>query len=496
MIELSTIPLLSCLLALPLFGALCVACMRDSCRARRLALGFAVLTLLLSLLVIACFDARQSGFQMIDTASWIPGLHIRYRLGVDGISLFFLPATALLNCGAMIARWRVSTHATSVAQQPSSGVYFALLLLLEAATLGAFCALDTIFFFLCWELALLPIYFLTSLWGNGVWQQTAAVRYFFVMLAGGVPLLFGFLILAQSAGWVFDLPTLLHANVSRETQSLLFLLFLIGCGVKVPLVPLHTWLPAMAMGAPAAVTALLVGLKLGAYALLRFAIPLAPFAAHDLHWLLAGLGTLAILYGAVQATAQSNLRGVLAYLSLSHIGLAVLGLASFSVSALQGVLLLLLNFSMATGGAFLLLAFLQRRTGVTDIAQLGGIVQRMPLLTGFFLFFALASVGMPGTSGFPAELLIVVTVLPTHTGAALGALFGLVVGAGALFSVFRLAFFGVARRAEILAAEDLLPRELAVAVLFALPVLVVGLHPAFVLTAMQPAIEAWVTLGR
>jgi NADH-quinone oxidoreductase subunit M len=194
--------------------------------------------------------------------------------------------------------------------------------------------LDTILFFFCWEFTLVPLYFLVSLWGISSGRQAAAVRYFLVMLVGGVPLL-----------------------------------------------PVHNRLPSLAMGAPAAVTALLVGLKLGAYGLIRFAIPLAPIAARDLHWLLAGLGTVAILYGAAAALAQSNLRGMLAYASLSHIGLVLLGLASFSVSALQGALLLLLNFSVATGGGFLVLAFLQRRTGSTDIAQLGGVMRSMPLLS-------------------------------------------------------------------------------------------------------------------
>ncbi len=481
-------PLLSILLALPLFGALFVALVRRAFWARALALSVALLTLLLSMLIVVSFDKTHSGFQMVDSARWIASLHIRYLVGVDGLSLLFLPATALLFCGALVAG-RASENTAS------SGLYCALLLLLEAATLGVFCALDTIFFFFCWELTLPPLYFLVSLWGSAVWKQTVAVRYFFVMLAGGVPLLFGFLILALAypgMGLVFDLPTLLSTPLARETQYLVFLLLLVGFGVKVPLVPLHTWLPAMAMGAPAALTALLVGLKLGAYGLIRFAIPLAPLAARDLHWLLAGLGTAAILYAAVVALAQRNLRGVLAYLSLSHVGLLVLGLASFSVSALQGVLLQLLNFSMAAGGAFLLLAFLHRRTGSSDIAQLGGVAQRMPMLTGFFLFFGLAGMGLPGTSGFPAELLIIVSALHTHTGPALAALFGMVVCAGAFLSPFRRAFLGPVHRPEVAAAEDLLPREMAIAVLFALPILAVGLHPSPLLALFRPAVEAWV----
>lgn len=490
--ELAHYPLLTCLLALPLLGALASAVLRDAAWARRAALGAALLTLLVALLAVAAFDGAQRGFQLIDSALWMPGLNIRYLLGVDGLSLFFLPATALLFCGAVIAGWR--------GVRPAPGLYFALLLLFEAATLGVFCALDTIFFFFCWELTLLPLYFLVSLWGVGGWRQTAAVRYFFVMLGGGVPLLFGIVLLAFAhvAGGplVFDLPSLLASSqanpLGRNAQYLVFLLLLAGFGVKVPLLPLHTWLPAMAMGAPAAITALLVGLKLGAYGLLRFAIPLAPDVAHELHWLLAGFGTAAILYGAVAALAQSNLRGMLAYLSLSHVGLVVLGLASFSVSALQGAVLQLLNFSMAAGGGFLILAFLQRRTGSTDLAHLGGVARSMPLLSSFFLLFGLAGMGMPGTSGFPAELLIIVAALHTHTGAGLAALFAVVLGAGAFLSPFRRAFLGPAHHPDVLAAEDLRPRELLVALLLSVVILLFGFYPAPLLELLQPAAEAWV----
>jgi len=217
-----------------------------------------------------------------------------------------------------------------------------------------------------------------------------------------------------------------------------------------------------------------------------------PLAARDLHWLLAGCGTVAILYGGVAALAQSNLRGMLAYASLSHVGLVVLGLASFSVSALQGALLLLLNFSVAAGGGFLVLAFLRRRTGSTDIAQLGGVMRRLPRLSGFFLFFGLAGIGLPGTSGFPAELLIIVAVLHSHTGAGLAALFGTVLAAAAFLAPFRRAFLGPPGNPNVAAAADLLPREMALLLLPALLILAVGVYPLPLLELLQPSAEAWV----
>ncbi len=488
--ELASYPLLTILLSLPVLGAVLTAGLRRAPAARWMALGSTGLTLLCALLIVVTFDRAEAGFQLLDSARWIPGVNVRYLVGVDGLSLLFLPATALLFGGVVVASWRLPPAVAT------PGIYFALLLLLEAATLGVFCALDTILFFCFWEFTLLPVYFLVSLWGVGAGRQAAAVRYFLVMLARGAPLLSGLLALAlaQAGGGalVFDLPTLLARPLPERSQYLVFLLLLAGFGVKVPLVPLHTWLPSLAMGAPAAITALLVGLKLGAYGLIRFAIPLAPLAARELHWLLAGFGTAAILYGGVAALAHSNLRGVLAYSSLAHVGLVLLGLASFSVSALQGALLLLLNFSVAASGGFLVLSFLQRRTASTDITRLGGVMQSMPVLSGFFLLFGLAGIGLPGTSGFPAELLIIVATLHSHTGAGLAALFGMVLAAAGFLAPFRQAFLGPLRNPDIATAADLLPRERACLLLPALLILAVGVYPLPILELLRPTAEAWV----
>jgi len=225
------------------------------------------------------------------------------------------------------------------------------------------------------------------------------------MLAGGIPLLLAFVILAGSQPVpTFDLTALLALPMPRATQTAVFLLCLVGFGIKVPLVPLHTWLPQFALAAPGSLTALLVGLKIGAFGLIRFAVPLAPEAALDLHWLLAGLGTVAILYGAVGMLAQTNMRVSLAYASICHVGLAVLGLASYTAQGAQGAVSLLLSFSVATGGAFLLLEFLRQRTGSTDIHALGGAAKSMPLLATGVLICGLAGVGMPGTSSFPGRV--------------------------------------------------------------------------------------------
>ncbi|MEW5891629.1 MAG: NADH-quinone oxidoreductase subunit M [Pseudomonadota bacterium] len=457
--------------------------------ARSVALATSLAGLTISLLVLAAFDPNAAGFQLIERMAWIPTLRVNYLVGVDGISVLFLPFTALLFVGVVIASW------TRVRQLPR--LYYSLLLFQAAATLGIFCALDLVLFFLFWELSLLPFYFLVSLWGVGPNRRSAATKYTLLMLAGGVPLLFGFLALifgqAEVTGLApaFDLPTLLNSHVSRELQLLVFVLLLLGFAVKTPILPLHGWLPLLAMEGPVAVVALLTGLKLGAYGLIRFAVPLAPQAAQELHGLLAGLGIAGVLYGALVALAQTNLRAMLAYASLSQVGLVLLGIAAFNLQGLQGALLQLLNFTVAAGGIFLLAGFLQHRLGSTDVVALGGAAKTMPWLASFFLLFGLAGLGMPGTNGFPAMLLIFSATLQTHTGAGLAALFGMVLAAGYFLTLYRRVFLGPVVNPAVASARDLRPRELILLSVLAVLVLAVGFFPAPVLDLIRPAAGVW-----
>jgi NADH-quinone oxidoreductase subunit M len=225
---------------------------------------------------------------------------------------------------------------------------------------------------------------------------------------------------------------------------------------------------------------------------LRFTVPLAPAAAQQWQWLLLGLGVAAILYGATAALAQTNLRRTLAYLSLSHVGLVVLGIATFSLHGVQGAVLQLLNFAVASGGLFLLLGFLHHRTGSTDMASLGGAAQTLPLLASGFLLFGLAGMGMPGTAGFPAELLLLLSAFQHHAGAGLAALAGMVLGTAAFLQIFRRVFFGPATRPAVLEAQDLVPRERWLMLVFALLLLAFGLWPALLLDMIGPAAQAWV----
>jgi NADH-quinone oxidoreductase subunit M len=484
------LPLTSFFLAALALGVLLIWLLPRPGAARVVALAVALFELAVALAGAVLFDPAQPGFQFVERHAWIPSLGVHYHVGLDGLSVLFPPVTALLFIGAILASWnRVHTL---------TRLYYSLLLLLEAAILGVFCALDTVLFYLFWELTLIPLYFLVSLWGSGPNRRHAATKYTLVMLVGGVALLFGFVVLAFGAADVtggppvFDLPTLLETTLPRERQYLVFLLLLLGFGVKVPLVPVHTWLPLIAMEGPAAIVALVVGLKLGAYGLIRFAVPLAPQAAQELHWLLAGLGTATILYGALAALAQTNLRRMLGYASLSHVGLVVLGIASFNLQGVQGAVFQLLNFAIVSGGLFLLSSHLHHRVGSTDLAHLGGAAQTMPLLASMFLLFGLAGMGLPGTSGFPAELLILLSAFKSHAGAGLAALGGVILGAAYFLKLYRGAFFGPITQPVVAQASDLLPRERAYALVCAALVLACGVLPAPVLDTLRTAAEAWI----
>ena len=486
-------PLLSLLIiTLPIGGAL-IWLWPNSSHARWIALLTAIADLLLSLTVLFQFDADISGFQLVESASWIPSINAQYQVGVDGLSVLFLPLTVILFIGVILSSWHSVAH--------MQRLYYSLLLLLESATLGIFCALDGILFMLFWEMTLIPIYFLVSFWGVGPNRRFAAVKYTLFMLAGGIPLIFGFVLVAFShaeiagsipSGLTFDYLEWLKTPLPLDTQKQIFLLLLLGFAFKIPIVPFHTWLPVMAMQGPVSVTATIVGLKLGAYGIIRYVVPLAPQAAQEFAWLLATLGAIGILYGAITAMAQTNLRRMLAFSSISHVGLVILGIASFTQQGLQGAIFMLLNFVVISSGLFLITGLLHHRIGSTDIISLGGIARSMPKLTTFFLLFGLASMGMPGTSGFPAEFLILYSAITTHTGAGLAALAAVVLGASYFISLYRKAFIGPATNPAVKQSVDLQSRELLIIGVFALLILVAGFYPAAVLDLINTSTQDWI----
>lgn len=481
-------PILSLMLALPLIGAIIVGFCQHERLAKYGALLFASLELCLAVAVLYLFNTNQAtSFQFIETHTWIPSMHIDYRLGVDGLAVLFLPLSALLTLVAIGAGWNAITHLPRL--------HFALLLLLESMTLGVFIALDTALFFLFWELTLPPLFFLISLWGVGAHRRTAAMKYTLFMLFGGVPLLFAILLLAMNtatpATFVFSLPELLKHPLPASLQPLVFLLLMLGFAVKAPLVPLHTWLPTVALEGSIQITALLTGLKLGLFGMLRFALPLAPAAAVDYSNVLQIIGVVTLLYGALCALQQTNLRRLLAFLSISHVGLVLIGLASFNLQGIQGALLQLVNFTLVASALMLIAGFIQQRLGSNELIHLGGLAKTMPRLTSAYFLFALASIGLPGTSGFPAELLLILSALHKNPSWGFVVLIGTVLGVAALFTFTRRAFFGAMLQSSVVAAEDLRPRELAMLLVPAVLVLGIGFYPQVFFNFTQKAAEAW-----
>jgi NADH-quinone oxidoreductase subunit M len=494
MIE-QNVPILSIVIALPVLGAIAIGAIQNIVLAKRVALLVAGLELIATLVVVQWFDSANGDFQLVERHAWIPSLNIDFLIGIDGISVLFLPMSALLTLVAIIASWNSVQHLTRF--------HFALLLIIEGGTMGVFVALDMMLFFLFWELILPPIFFLIGLWGAGPQRRGAAMKYMLYMLFSGVPLLFALIMLGvnhamQTGGSIphdlsFSFPVLLETPVSNDLQVIIFLLLLTGFAVKAPLAPFHTWLPTTAVEAPTQLTALLIGLKLGAYGILRFAMPLTPHAAVEYAWVLGIFGAVTFIYAAMIALQQTNLRRLLAYASISHVGLVIVGIATLNMQGIQGAIFQLLNFSMIASCLMLIAGFIQHRIGSTEIIHLGGIAKVMPRLTSFFFLFAIASMGIPGTSGFPAELLLIIGALNAHPGLGVAALLGAILGAAYMLSFMRRTFFGPVVNTRLSQIQDLRAREFGLLCIPALLVLFFGFFPDLVLDINKIAAESWLS---
>ena len=488
-------PILSLVIFLPLAAGLLLFMPINRRFIRSMALVAALMELGLSGVALAWFDRSTAAMQLLERMPWIPSLHIEYSLGVDGISILFLPLTALINVCVIAASWN------TIHTLPR--LYFALLLWLEGVTVGIYSALDLGLFFVFWEMTLPILYFLIGLWGVGPQRRHAAMKYTLMMLAGGVPLLLGFMLLALNnaqensmavpAGLSFDYFTLLETPVALPLQTTIFVLLLLGFAVKAPLFPFHVWLPTAAMEGPVGVTALLMGLKLGLYGIIRFVVPFAPQATHHYSKMLAGLGIVCALYGALIALKQTNLRRMLAFSSISHVGMVLIGIAVVNIQGIQGALFQLFNFGIVAGGIFLLTGFLHHRVGSTDITALGGAARTMPRLASLWFILGLASIGVPGSTGFAAENLIIIGAFKAHIGFGLVTLMAAILGAAYFLHAFRGAFLGPVSQRGVQAAVDLRPRELSVATGLVLLALLFGLFPQMVLGFSQKSLQAWIS---
>ncbi len=402
---------------LPIAGALLVMLVprEEETICRGLGFGTAIVTFLVSLLILPYFDAAEPGFQLEVDKVWIASLGVRFHLGIDGISLWLVLLTTFLVPLTLLSPQAIGTRNTRVRE------FTVCMLLLEAGMIGAFVALDLFFFYVFWELMLVPMYFIIGIWG-GERRLYASIKFVIYTLVGSLLMLVAILYLyAQhhelTGVWTFDYESLARLSLPRAPQLLCFGAFALAFLIKVPLFPLHTWLPDAHVEAPTGGSVILAGvlLKFGLYGFLRFAMPMFPLASWQMAPLIMWLAVVGIIYGALMAYVQDDAKKLVAYSSVSHLGFAVLGLYAMNPQGIQGSLYQMLAHGISTGGLFLGVGLLYDRRHTRKLADFGGLWARVPVFAGCFLVIVLASVGLPGLCGFVGELLILIGIFTAGT---------------------------------------------------------------------------------
>ncbi len=482
-------PILSTLLVLPLAVVVVLGFLRSERIVRLVALGGALIELALALTLIVRFRTGEAGFQYAERLPWIDTIGLSYHLAVDGVSLLFLPLTALLVVLVMLSSW------SSVYHQARG--YLMTILAFEAVAMGVFAAVDLILFFIFWELLLIPTFILVKGWGSGADRTRAAVRYVLYMLTGSGALLLGFVLLGVnhrdspgSGGELsFDLLVLMDVSVPGNTQTIVFLLLSFAFALKAPLFPFHAWMPGVLLDGPIGMAVLLAGLKMGVYGFLRFVMPLAPDAFAAWSWLIAVLGVVAILFGSLVALVEPNFQRLLAFASVSHVGLAMLGLTSLNTAGVQGALFLVLSLGLTSTGMLLAAGFIQHRVGSTDVAALGGLAQRAPALAIFALVACLSAIALPGTIGFPGEFLTLLGAFQAHGWLAGIAVLTVIITASYVLVFYERAFHGPVASPVVHAVQDLRPPEAVAALVTGLAILTVGFFPNVVLDTSRETVD-------
>jgi NADH-quinone oxidoreductase subunit M len=455
---------------------------------RWIALLTAIATFIESLVVLGRFDGSVAGFQMVQSATWVKSLGLQYLVGVDGISLWMVLLSTFLFPIAILASWKIEKDVR---------LYMCAMLALETAVLGSFLALDLLLFFLFFEAILVPMYLLIGGWG-GERRVYAAVKFFLYTMAGSAFLLAATLFLYVQSSHVlgqgtFDLRqlTVVASTLSTGAARWLFLAFFVAFAVKVPLFPLHTWLPDAHTEAPTAGSVLLAGvlLKVGTYGLIRFNLALFPEPAKYFAVFVSILAVIGIIYGAVCALIQTDIKRLVAYSSVSHLGFVVLGIFAFTQQALTGGVLQMVNHGLATGALFLLVGMVYERTHTRDLAKMGGLAGVMPWLTGAFLFAVFASVGLPGLNSFIGEFLVIVgTFAVSHWFGSLAAVAVILSAIYLLWSYQRMAYGPVHEEHRHL--PDVSLREVAVLAPVLTLLLVFGVYPKLLTDRIDPSAKA------
>jgi NADH-quinone oxidoreductase subunit M len=481
----SDFPFLDVTIFLPLAGAIVIGLIpkHNADAIRWAALAVTVATFVVSLGVLYNFEGGSGDLQIATELKWISEWGVGYVTGIDGISLWMLMLTTFLMPLGVLASFPVDQRVKP---------FFIFLLALETGMLGVFSSLDMFLFYLFWEATLVPMYFLIGMWGYGR-RLYAAMKFFLFTLVGSLLMLVAILFLYFNAPGdpTFDYRALLGTPFGIDTQRLLFLAFFASFAVKVPLVPLHTWLPDAHTEAPTAGSVMLAAvlLKMGAYGLIRFGIPLFPDAARELVPLIMTLAIIGIVYGALVATMQRDLKRLIAYSSVAHLGFVVLGFFIGSVQGMSGGILQMLNHGLSTGALFILVGALYERRHTRLIADFGGLARTMPVFSGVFLFVALSSLGLPGLNGFVGEFLVLLGTFFTYRWWVVPAAFGVVLAAIYLLWAYQRVFHGAVTIEANRSMPDMNLREVAMLAPLMAVILFIGVFPKPFLDRIDPAAE-------
>ena len=503
----SGFPVLTLVCLLPAVFALLVALLpADQPRVHR-ALGLlgSGLTFVVSMLLLGMYDSNLAGYQVVDDYSWIPTLGARWTLGIDGIAMPLVLLTTFLTPLTFIGSW------SSIEKRVKE--FTIALLVLETGMLGSLMAVDLLVFYVFWEVMLVPMYLIIGIWG-GKERIYATVKFFIYTMAGSLMMLVAIIYLYQKSSGTFALPALLEVSLTDGEQFWLFSAFALSFAIKVPLFPFHTWLPDAHTEAPTPGSVILAGvlLKLGTYGLLRFAIPLFPSAMGTYSPLLLVLAVVGIVFGALMAYMQTDIKRLVAYSSVSHLGFVVLGIVIFNVEAVSGAVLQMVNHGLSTGALFLLVGFLYERRHTREISDFGGIAKRMPVYAAFFVFVTMSSVALPLTNGFVGEFLIFAGTFAEGIHSAVVedswswrnqvlfygsvAVTGIILGAVYMLSMVRRVFFGEIDKPENELLSDLSWRERFVMGALAVVIIWIGVAPGSWLKMSEASVAGIVAQNR
>jgi NADH-quinone oxidoreductase subunit M len=475
--------LLSWVIFLPLVGAAVIALIRENdLLIRRIALIASSADFLLSIPLWTNFDRTTHAMQFVERMPWIPAFNIQYAVGLDGISLLLVLLTTLLTPICVLCSWK--------AVESRVKEFMITLLVMETAMIGVFSALDFVLFYVFWEAMLIPMYLIIGVWG-GPQRIYAAIKFFLYTLAGSLLLLVAILVLYFSGGRTFDIQALMGQFYSPTVQFWVFWAFFLAFAIKVPMFPFHTWLPDAHVEAPTAGSVILASilLKMGAYGFLRFCLPMVPEAAITFTPIVLWLSIIAILYGAYMALAQDDLKKLIAYSSVSHMGFVTLGVFVFNPQGIEGAILQMVNHGITTGALFLCVGQLYDRTHSRMIADYGGIARPMPRYASLLVIFALSSLGLPGTNSFIGEFLVLIGAFLERTFFAVIATLGVILAAVYLLWMVQRVAFGAITRPENQHLSDLNLREMATLIPLVVLVFWIGFFPEPFLSVMHASVN-------